>query len=108
MRLLRARNARPRAAIGLALAWLGSSGAWSGSALAFDAGRIGDQSVQVDVTNASSVIQNFDNRDTKPHQLTSVANDDWGVWYNRLNLQANTGSWNAGVRVDSAWFYTSP
>ncbi len=80
----------------------------AGPALGFDAGKLGDQSVQVDVTNASTVMQNFDNRDTKPHQVTSVANDDWGVWYNRFNLQANSGAWNAGVRVDSAWFYTSP
>ena len=108
MRLLRARNAKRRALRRLLLgSWAGIA-LCSGRAWGFDAGKLGDQQLQVDVTNASSVIQNFDNRDTKPHQVTSVANDDWGVWYNRLNVQANSGLWNAGVRVDSAWFYTSP
>ena len=103
MRVFRARTARR-----LSACLAGVASLWAGRALAFEAGQIGDQALRIDVTNATSVIQNFDNRDTKPHQVTSVANDDWGVWYNRLNLQANAGEWNAGVRVDSAWFYTSP
>jgi hypothetical protein len=106
MRLFRPRNARRL--VRLTFGWLTGASLWSARASAFEAGQIGDQVLRVDVTNASSVIHNFDNRDTKPHQVTSVANDDWGIWYNRLNLQANTGVWNAGVRVDSAWFYTSP
>ena len=77
-------------------------------ALAIEPGKLGDEEVRLDVTNASSVIYNFDNRDDQPHDVATRANDEWGMWYNRLNLQASWGKWTAGVRVDNAWFYRSP
>ncbi|MEZ4226632.1 MAG: DUF6029 family protein [Polyangiaceae bacterium] len=79
-----------------------------GSAWALDAGKVGDDAVQLDITDATSLVYNVDNRDSKPNQVNTRANDDWGVWYNRLNLQATWGKWTAGVRVDNAWFYRSP
>ncbi len=77
-------------------------------AWAFDAGTLGDDAVQLDITNATSVVYNVDNRDSKPNQVNTRANDDWGVWYNRLNVQGSWGKWTAGVRLDNAWFYRSP
>jgi hypothetical protein len=82
--------------------------ALSSRASAIEPGKLGEEEVRIDVTNASSLIYNFDNRDDKQHDVASRANDDWGMWYNRLNLQAAWGKWTAGVRVDNAWFYRSP
>ncbi|MCA9629742.1 MAG: hypothetical protein KC766_18835 [Myxococcales bacterium] len=80
----------------------------SPGANAFDAGTIDDEPVQLDVTNATSVLYNANNRDSRPNDVTRAANDDWGLLYNRLNLQASTGKWQLGLRLDTAWFYTSP
>ena len=77
-------------------------------AAALEPGSIGDEPVRVDITDASSVIYNVDNRDSKPNQVSTRANDDWGLWYNRLNIQGSWGKWNAGLRLDNAWFYRSP
>src|SRR5690606_30480222 len=77
-------------------------------ALAFDAGTLGDEPVQLDVTNASSVLYHANNRDSRPNDVTRETNDDWGLFYNRLNLQASSGKWQLGLRLDTAWFYTSP
>ncbi len=75
---------------------------------AIEPGKIGDDEVRIDITDASSLIYNFDNRDDKPHDVSTRANDEWGMWYNRLNVQAAWGKWTAGVRIDNAWFYRSP
>lgn len=61
----------------------------------------------VELTDASSVLYNFDNRDTRPGQVASVANDNWGLFYNRLNLQATSGHLTLSVRADNVWFYSS-
>ncbi len=78
------------------------------SARALEPGQIGGDALHIDITDASSVIYNFDNRDTKPLDVPTRANDGWGMWYNRLNLQASSGKWTLGLRVDNAWFYRSP
>ncbi len=78
------------------------------NALALDAGTLGGEPVQLDVTSASSVLYNANNRDSRPNDVTRETNDDWGLFYNRLNLQASTGKWQIGLRLDTAWFYTSP
>ena len=62
----------------------------------------------VDVNESSSVYYNFDNRDSKPNQVATRANDDFGLIYNRLSLQATAGHVSLGVRVDNVWFYASP
>ncbi|MCA9564073.1 MAG: hypothetical protein KC561_11325, partial [Myxococcales bacterium] len=69
----------------------------SPGANAFDAGTIDDEPVQLDVTNATSVLYNANNRDSRPNDVTRAANDDWGLLYNRLNLQASTGKWQLGL-----------
>ncbi|MBX3181100.1 MAG: hypothetical protein KIT72_15545 [Polyangiaceae bacterium] len=80
----------------------------SAPAFAFEAGTLGDELVQVDVTQATSLLYNADNRDARPNDVTRLANDDWGMLYNRLNIQGSAGSWQLGLRLDTAWFYTSP
>lgn len=77
-------------------------------ALALETGKLGDDEVHLDVTNATSVLYNFDNRDSRPLDVPTRANDEWGMWYNRLNLQASWGKVTAGLRIDNAWFYRSP
>ena len=64
--------------------------------------------VAFDVTESSSLLYNFDNRDTRANQAASRANDDWGLFYNRINVLANGGAWQAGLRLDNAWFFRSP
>jgi hypothetical protein len=64
--------------------------------------------VAFDITESSTVSYNFDNRDTRANQVPTRANDDWGLWYNRVNLLANGGAWQVGVRVDYAWFFHYP
>ena len=64
--------------------------------------------VAFDITESSSTLYNFDNRDTRPNQVASRANDNWGLFYNRINVQANGGAWQAGLRLDNAWFFRYP
>lgn len=61
-----------------------------------------------DITESSSLLYNFDNRDTRPNQVATRANDAWGLFYNRFNVSANGGAWQAGLRLDNAWFFRSP
>src|SRR5262245_22714691 len=77
-------------------------------ALALEPGSVAGQPVLLDVNESSSVYYNFDNRDSKPSQVGTRANDDYGLVYNRLSLQATRGPLSVGLRVDSVWFYTSP
>ncbi len=62
----------------------------------------------VEVTDASSTLYNFDNRDTRSGEVSSVANDHFGLFYNRLNLHVTSGKLTLSMRADSAWFVTSP
>ena len=77
-------------------------------ALALEPGSVAGTPVLVEVNESSSVYYNFDNRDSKPSQVPTRANDDFGLIYNRLSAQATAGSVSLGVRVDNVWFYTSP
>jgi Family of unknown function (DUF6029) len=80
----------------------------SARALALEPGSVAGQPVLVDVNESSSVYYNFDNRDSKPNQVATRANDNFGLIYNRLSAQATAGSLSLGVRVDNVWFYASP
>jgi hypothetical protein len=80
----------------------------SARALALEPGRVAGEPVLVDVNESSSVYYNFDNRDAKPNQVATRANDDFGLVYNRLSAQATAGHLSLGVRVDNVWFYASP
>jgi hypothetical protein len=78
-------------------------------ALAFGAGTVRAEPVaRVDVTEATTVAYAVDNRDFAPNQVPTVVNDDWGVFYNRLNVRAASGALSLQLRLDSAWFFVSP
>jgi Family of unknown function (DUF6029) len=77
-------------------------------AFALEPGSLAGEPVLVDVNESSSVYYNFDNRDAKPNQVATRANDNFGLVYNRLSAQATAGSLSLGVRVDNVWFYASP
>jgi len=64
--------------------------------------------VAFDITNTSTLSYNGNNRDTRPNQVSTLANDNWGLFYNRFNVLANGGAWQAGLRLDNAWFFDSP
>jgi hypothetical protein len=102
---------RPFAALFGCWSWLAfalSSALVPRSASALEPGSVAGQAVLVDVNESSSVYYNFDNRDSRPNQVATRANDDFGLVYNRLSLQATAGIVSLGVRVDNVWFYASP
>ena len=76
---------------------------------AIEPGELGGSPVGLDVTEASSVAFNVDNRNLgNSAAVERLADDNWGLWYNRLNVQANWKKWQAGLRLDSALFFASP
>jgi len=64
--------------------------------------------VQVELTEDATVSYAWDNRDFQPNDVASVVNDKWGVWYNRLHGQVTSGAVRFGMRLDNAWYFTSP
>jgi len=93
--------------------WLGRAGAFATLCVAAKAGALEPTlvlgtPVAFDITESASTLYNFDNRDTRPNQVATRANDDWGLFYNRINVQANGGAWQASLRLDNAWFFRSP
>jgi len=79
-----------------------------GKASALEPTRIFSEPVAFEITESSTVSYNVDNRDTRPNQVSTRANDNWGLFYNRANVLANGGAWQVGVRIDNAWFYRYP
>lgn len=79
-----------------------------GVAHALEPGKVAGEPVLVDITESSSVYYNFDNRDSKPNQVATRANDNFGLVYNRLSVQTTRGAFSLGARVDNVWFYASP
>lgn len=77
--------------------------------LLFVTGAAGAEPVaRVDVTESTTVLYAVDNRDFAPNQVATVVNDDWGVFYNRLNVHAARGGLRLQLRLDTAWFFVSP
>lgn len=72
-------------------------------AYAYDAGTLAGKPLTVDVTETSIVSQRFDARSPLP-----VRDHGWGQWVNRLNVQAASGGWAAGLRLDSAVYWSRP
>ncbi len=83
------------------------SGALFAALTASAAPSLARDDIGFELTDASSTLYNFDNRDTRAGQVSSVANDHFGMFYNRLNLQANRGRVVASLRLDNAWFFAS-
>ena len=64
---------------------------WPSAARALEPGNVAGEPVLLDVSESGSVYYNFDNRDSKPSQVSTRANDHFGLAYNRLSLQATRG-----------------
>jgi hypothetical protein len=94
-----------RAGVGLLGLWCG----WSplGTAHALETAPIAGEAARVEITESSSVLYNFDNRNTRTGNVATLLDDRWGTWYNRLNANGSWGAFRASLRLDSAWFYTS-
>ncbi len=88
--------------IPLSLASMVGAAVAAAPAFAFEAGDVEGHPLSVDITETAVVNYNFDNRDD-----TSI-NDDWGVWINRLNVQAQWYRLILGVRLDSTRFFHTP
>jgi hypothetical protein len=97
-RLAKLRCARALAALAVATSAAG--------ARATEGGPQDGERVQLSVTEATSAFYNVDNRNTRPGDVTRRLDDDWAVWYNRLNAQASYGHFQVGLRLDSAVFQT--
>jgi hypothetical protein len=87
---------------------LGASVGIASHAAALEPFDVAGRSVLTEVTEATSVIYNADNRDSVPLDVPSAANDHAGFVYNRLNLHATSEPFRLSVRLDGAWFFTSP
>lgn len=77
-------------------------------ARAVETAPVDGEPIRLDVTDATSVFYNVDNRNSRPGVTATRLDDDWGVWYNRLNTQGSWKQFQVGLRLDSAWFYTAP
>lgn len=77
------------------------------SAQAIETAPLGDTPVSIDTTESISASYNADNRNTRRADVASAADDDWGLLSNRLETRASWQRWQLGLRVDSAWFWTS-
>src|SRR5690348_9225936 len=62
----------------------------------------------VELTEATTLLYAWKNRDFAASDYATALNDDWGVWYNRLHAQVTHGSFRFNARLDNAWFFTSP
>ncbi len=64
--------------------------------------------VAFEITESATMSYNMDNRDSRANQVSTRVNDNWGLFYNRVNVLANGGAWQVGVRADNAWFFRYP
>src|SRR6185503_683683 len=90
-------------------------GAWAALAATLALTRVGAAEtasdgvpVSVELTDATTVIYAWKNRDFAANDQATVLNDKWGVWYNRLHAQVSRGAFRFNARIDNAWFFASP
>lgn len=102
------RGDRTRGGAVLGVATLVVAASWAANANAVETSPLDGEPVRLDITDATSVVYNVNNRNTRPGDVERHIDDDWGVWYDRLNVQASWKSWQAGLRLDSALFYSAP
>ncbi|MEP7123794.1 MAG: hypothetical protein ABJE95_22890 [Byssovorax sp.] len=62
----------------------------------------------IDVTNTSIINYHFNNRNTKDGNISTLLDDDYGEWLDRLNVQVSWWKLHAGVRIDAATFFATP
>ena len=70
--------------------------------------QLGGKPLVVDVTNTSILNYHFNNRNTADGNVTTVLDDDYGEWLDRLNIQASWWKLRLGVRIDAATFFATP
>jgi len=80
----------------------------AGTARALEPVEVFGVPIAFEITESATLSYNVDNRDTRPNQVSTRVNDNWGLFYDRLNVLANGGAWQVGVRADSAWFFRYP
>ena len=66
------------------------------------------EAIRVELTNASTLLYAGDNRDTKPNQVVTLMNDDYGVFMNRFTAHASRAGFRASLRLDHAWYFNAP
>jgi hypothetical protein len=73
---------------------------------------IGDKRLTLDISNTTELGYHFDNRNSAPIDLANPTlapsqyiDDNYGDWFNRLQIRAFYWKLNAGVRLDSALFF---
>ncbi|MBM4356494.1 MAG: hypothetical protein FJ096_00130 [Deltaproteobacteria bacterium] len=83
----------------------------SGSARAIDV-PLGNESMTLDVSNTSDLGYHFDNRNTPPLDPANPTlsplqrlDDDYGDWFDRLQVRAFYKKFSFALRVDSAVFF---
>jgi hypothetical protein len=74
------------------------------AALAAEVPNVGGKPLLVDVTNTGIFNYHFDNRDFKPGNVATEANDNYAEWLDRFNLQLSWWRLRTGVRLDGAAF----
>lgn len=77
------------------------------NARAIETAPIDGTPASVDVVESAGALYNADNRNTRRSDVASLADDNWGLLSNRIEARANWGHWQLGLRLDSAWFWTS-
>ncbi len=109
MRLLR--RTKPRVLTALASGLVSSL--LASSAAAIDV-PVGGQSLTLDVSNTSDLGYHFDNRNTPPIDPKNPTlaplqrvDDDYGDWFNRLQVRAFYRKISLGFRLDSAVFFNT-
>lgn len=80
----------------------------AGTARALEPVEIYGVPVAFEITESATFSYNIDNRDARPNQVATRVNDNWGLFYNRVNVLANGGAWRVGVRADNVWFFRYP
>lgn len=101
--------ARARRSFGLAAFVGGVALAWpTGVARAVDVPDVGDETLTLDITNTAIGGYAFDNRDDSTTSVpppSTLVNDTFGYFTDRLNVQAYYWRFRAGVRLDVLTYF---
>lgn len=63
---------------------------------------------RLDASNSSTVLYAGDNRDTRSGEVGSLANDEYGMLRDRLDLKLNSTSFSFALRLDGYAFFSRP
>ncbi len=81
-------------------------------ARAIDVDNVGGDTLTIDITNTSALGYHFDNRNDAAVGApppSSLVDDNYGEWFNHLNVLASYGRFTLGLRIDSSvYFHAQP